>query len=337
MENPVNTWFKLPVETKQNIFNSISLQEGLPVQSVEKDWWVCFVLRAAFSLSFSGSLAFKGGTSLSKAWKIIERFSEDIDLVLDRKALGFEGQLTNRQIKNLRKVARAFMINDFTPALKQHLFSGEWKLEGVSIEVQENVSSSADPSIIKVLYPSVFEQNTYIRPQVLLEIGVRSLTEPIEKRNIQSLVNQAYKEQPFWEAPFIVPSVLPKRTFLEKAFLLHEEFSKPTETIRHERLSRHLYDLRRLAQTTHATDALADKELYNAIVKHRERYTHIKDVDYSTHQPSTINFIPPESVLTKWQNDYQEMQKNMIYGESPAFNELINDLQALIARFRTVQ
>lgn len=69
------------------------------------------MLRAAFSLSFSGSLAFKGGTSLSKAWKIIERFSEDIDLVLDRKALGFEGQLTNRQIKNLRKVARAFIIN----------------------------------------------------------------------------------------------------------------------------------------------------------------------------------------------------------------------------------
>lgn len=131
----------------------------------------------------------------------------------------------------------------------------------------------------------------------------------------------------------MLPVVLPKRTFLEKAFLLHEEFQKPTNKIRSERLSRHLYDLEKLMDTEHGKDAIKDKDLYQSIIKHREMFNKVSGIDYANHNHDKINFIPPVGVHAEWEKDYKSMQENMIYGEPLEYNKLIERLNILKSRF----
>jgi len=115
--------------------------------------------------------------------------------------------------------------------------------------------------------------------RVLIDIGAHTLMEPSEKRPIQLFVGENIKGQQFSDAPVMLPVVLPKRTFLEKAFLLQEEFQKPTDKIRSERLSRHLYDLEKLMDTQHGKDILTDKELYQNIIKHRQIFNKVGGID----------------------------------------------------------
>ena len=126
-------------------------------------------------------------------------------------------------------------------------------------------------------------------------------------------------------------------TFLEKAFLLHEEFGKPDkEKIRSNRMSRHLYDLHKIKNTTLADEALADTGLYNHLMQHRERYMRISWVDYSSLQRETISFVPIAEVVEAYRADYKTMQEQMIYEEnSPSFDELISSLEDLLQKFRT--
>lgn len=121
----------------------------------------------------------------------------------------------------------------------------------------------------------------------------------------------------------------PKRTFLEKAFLLHEEFCKPKSEIRVDRMSRHLYDLEKLAETKIAEDALADKELYRSIVNHRRKFIGLRGLDYNTLSPHSISFIPPKDVLAGWRDDYEKMQSSMIYGKSLPFEKLMERITEL--------
>jgi hypothetical protein len=139
----------------------------------------------------------------------------------------------------------------------------------------------------------------------------------------------------FADTAFFVQVVLPKRTFLEKAFLLHELFQKDIHGNDIKRMSRHLYDLEKLMDSDYCQDVLEDSNLYNEIIKHRKMFTSIANIDYSTHQPSSINFTPPESVLKEWERDYFAMQENMIYGESLSFQELIGRIRELNKRFNS--
>lgn len=109
----VKAFIQLNNKDKLNIFNQVSEKTGFLSSAVEKDWWVTLSLNIIFSLPYSKHIVFKGGTSLSKAWNLIERFSEDIDLVIDRKHLGFERQLSKTQVKRLRKVSCSFIGNEF--------------------------------------------------------------------------------------------------------------------------------------------------------------------------------------------------------------------------------
>jgi hypothetical protein len=126
-----------------------------------------------------------------------------------------------------------------------------------------------------------------------------------------------------------VPVVNPERTFLEKIFLLHEEFQKPQEKIRVNRLSRHLYDIEKLSQTEFAQIALRDNELYRTIVAHRKKFTAISGIDYQNHNPVNINFLPPADVINKWETDYNGMLESMIYGDKLNFREIIERLSEL--------
>jgi hypothetical protein len=180
------------------------------------------------------------------------------------------------------------------------------------------------------------EPHPYIEPRVIIEIGARSLLEPSSEREIKTILYEVFPQQSYSGKPFIIPVVDPMRTFLEKAFLLQEEFLKPPEKMRHFRLSRHLYDLEKMMDTEHAAAALADYTFYASIIEHREKFNHIRGLDYSGHSPHLINFIPPASMLSKWEADYIAMRANMIYGEAHSFDILLERLNALKERFRMI-
>jgi hypothetical protein len=146
------------------------------------------------------------------------------------------------------------------------------------------------------------------------------------------LFSETVRQIGFADKPITIPVVNPERTFLEKVFLLHEEFQKPQDKIRVERLSRHLYDIEKLSQTEYADIALHDSELYDTIVRHRSKFTTISGINYAKHNPANIKFIPPEAIIKKWEADYEEMKGSMIYGQPLNFDELINRLTKLQKR-----
>jgi hypothetical protein len=153
-------------------------------------------------------------------------------------------------------------------------------------------------------------------------------------RPIQSILGETFAAQNFADTPINIPIVLPKRTFLEKVFLLHEEFQRPAKKMLLERKSRHLYDLERMMDTIHGTSALEDLDLYNSIVAHRKKYAHLSKVDYGSHSPSQISFIPPDKLIQAFEADYMNMQEYMIYGDSLPFSLLLERLRDLQNRFR---
>lgn len=328
-------WFELPEKIRIQIFNQVSVQNGLPATAIEKDWWVSLVLKLIFSLPFANHMVFKGGTSLSKGWNLIERFSEDIDLAIDRSYFGYPGVISKSKVKQLRKASCNFISNEFLTTFKNQLLKLKVPIE--NLIVQEFNDSDTDPLVIALHYRSLTEKSDYLLPRVLIEIGARSLMEPHKDIPIQSLVGIQYNDQKFADDASFIPTVLPKKTFLEKAFLLHEEFQKPLHNIRVARLSRHLYDLEKLMDTEHGINALSDKELYNVIVNHRQQFNQIKGIDYAKHNPSKIDFVPPNEIIKEWGKDYSVMRENMIYGETVSFEILIKRLKELRERFRSIE
>ncbi|MCL2510674.1 MAG: nucleotidyl transferase AbiEii/AbiGii toxin family protein [Bacteroidales bacterium] len=329
-----NKWTQLPNTEKIEAINKVALTEGLPSVAVEKDWWVTMSLRALFSCQCAEHIVFKGGTSLSKAWKVIERFSEDIDIAIDRNFFGFDGELTRKQITNLRRASCAYISTVLKEELDEKL--QELGIEGYFVSIRETKDTTQDPQIIEIKYNSIFSPNNYIQEKVLIEIGARSLLEPSENIRLRSMIAEVYPDADFADTFIEIPTVVPQRTFLEKAFLLHEEFQKPTGTIRVDRMSRHLYDLEKLMNTAFAESALADTELYLTIVNHRKHLTAIKGVDYSTHSPDKINFVPPNAIVEKWKNDYETMLGNMTYGDSLPFDKLLEKIRLLNEKFRDI-
>jgi hypothetical protein len=186
--------------------------------------------------------------------------------------------------------------------------------------------------IIEVNYPAVAAKSEYLQPRVLIEIGSRSLMEPLSQRTFSSMVGEHFKGNPFADRDITISTVNPERTFLEKIFLLHEEFQKPTEKIKVDRLSRHLYDLEKLMDTEFAEKGLGDKELYQHIVEHRKTITPLRGIDYANHTPDKINHIPPENIIEEWRKDYKQMQESMIYKESLSFDKLVERLEVLKKR-----
>ena len=316
-----NEWYNIPKQTKINAYTQVSEDTGMTPYTVEKDWWVVQILSAIFEMGVGKSMVFKGGTSLSKAWGLIERFSEDIDLVLDRAFLGVKGELTRSGMKALRKKTGTFIAGTFSEELELRL--KEKGLVDISLNYIKPESSDADPAQVEIHYPCVIDYPGYILPRVLLEISCSSLKEPNAVQTFHSHLDEHYFESSFAEAPIDVPTAIPERTFLEKIFLLHEEFQRPPERRRVDRLSRHLYDVYRLLKTEFAEEAIKDKKLYETIVKHRFAYTRIGGVNYNLHQPQFINPIPKPENTDAWEADYKTMQNEMIYGDSPSYDKII--------------
>lgn len=330
-------WLKLTDERKRLILNQANAATGLPVHAIEKDWWVTLTLQAIFSTKWKRNLVFKGGTSLSKAWGLIQRFSEDIDLAMDRQVLGFpEEFVSNAQVTKLRKKTSAFIAKEFREELGKTILSLGVNTSQFQLTVQETDLQDRDPQVLIIQYHSALEPDPYLSERVLIEIGARSLREPSSHREIKTILSEVFPDQSFSGKAFSIPTVEPRRTFLEKAFLLHEEFLKPQEKIRHNRLSRHLYDLEKIMDTEHANAALSDYDFYKSIIDHRMKFNAIRGMDYAGHEPSQISFIPPTAIIGQWESDYMAMRNSMIYGDAHDFKVLIQRLHELQSRFRLI-
>ncbi|MBK8854961.1 MAG: nucleotidyl transferase AbiEii/AbiGii toxin family protein [Saprospiraceae bacterium] len=323
-------FYTLDKAEKEAIFVAIAAENGMTPFAVEKDWWVSRTLDILFQMEIAKNLVFKGGTSLSKAWKLIHRFSEDIDLAIDREYFfTSEKDWSPKDIKRVRKRASAFSTGIFLNKLKEEFQKRGFK--DLVFKVIEANDSDQDPRIIEIFYPNIISLSSdYILPRVQVEIGCRSLKEPLTIRSIGSLVDEVYAGRDFAGPLFDIPTVNPERTFLEKLFLLHEEFHKPAEKVRVDRLSRHLYDIYHLTKVDSVKSAIFDKELYETIVTHRHKFNNVQGVDYNQHNPKMINPIPIQEKMEEWSTDYAKMMEDMIYEEEkPTFEELIENLNDL--------
>jgi hypothetical protein len=218
--------------------------------------------------------------------------------------------------------------------LKQAFVTKGFKeLNFIVIDAQD---SDQDPRVLEIYYPNVIVPDTeYILPRVQIEVSCRSLREPFSIQSFGALVDEFYTDKEFANPAFEVPTVNAERTFLEKLFLLHEEFHRPSEKMRIDRLSRHLYDIYQLSKTKFGEIALNDNELYETIVKHRYRFTRVGGVNYNLHQPQTLNPLPIPEKMEEWKSDYKTMQEQMIYIDSPSFEEIIDELTKLKNRINT--
>ena len=326
-------YIDLSIQDRQDILRRVQSETGKDLQIIEKDWWVTAVLRALFALTYAQHISFKGGTSLSKCWNIIQRMSEDVDIAIDREFLGFGGQLSRTQISDrLRRAACSFVREKLQFDLAAQLEKNGISPDAFKVTVDITPISTTDPETIKVEYTPVFDANPYIRSKVLIEVSGRSMSEPVEGVSIRSYIDEVYPEAPFTEPTFAVRAVVPQRTFLEKLFLLHEEFAKPQADIRVDRMSRHIYDICKMADTPIADQALADKDLYLSVMDHRRTFIGLRGFDYQTLLPQTLSILPPSEVRDSWEKDYREMQESMIYEDSPSFSQLVEKLSILNKR-----
>jgi predicted nucleotidyltransferase component of viral defense system len=288
-------WLNLSDSDRLLSLQQASARSGISLKAVEKDWWVTLVLKVVFKTKYAKHLQFKGGTSLNKCWNLIHRFSEDIDLSIERDFLGFDENISKSQVKRLKKVATEFTSTALREAVEDQMIRIGVPAGMISI-IADPISETMpdiDPQTIRINYSSLLDSVPYIEDSVKMEVSARSLKEVGIGRTINSILGEYMVGFPWSGNPFNISSVHPKRTFLEKIFLLHEEFLKPLNKINFNRMSRHLYDIERMMDTMYATEALSNLKYYEAIVSHRRKFIFKQGVDYDTLYPQTISFLPP--------------------------------------------
>lgn len=325
-----------PVERQRVLYEEAGRQLGLSAGSVEKDLWVCWTLRALFRLPTSGAhLTFKGGTSLSKGWKLIERFSEDIDVVIDREFLGFGGANAPEEAASNKQRAKRLDLLMFAcqqhiqealrPSLEQEIrrrlpLPGQWRLES---DVDD-----LDGQTLLFHYPPAMGETAYVRPVVKIELGARSDTEPSATPEIAPYLADVFADDVV-DARFSVRAVAPERTFWEKAALLHEETYREGAAAPKARLARHYYDLWCLITRGVAERAVVDTGLFERVAAHRAVFFRRSRDAQASFRPGSLRLIPDAERRGYWKRDYDAMRESMFFGETPEFDEII----ALVTRF----
>ena len=324
-------------DTRRDAFAIAGGRRGLLPLLVEKDFWVCWTLDRLFSLpEFREHLLFKGGTSLSKVYGLIQRFSEDIDLSLSRSALGAdladpEQAASNTQRKQLSAALVAAFQETVThrllPALRTSIAQelGEAEDDGWTL-----TQDASDPGTLHFAYPRAANgELTYIRPEVKIELGGRNDDWPAENRTVTAYVAE--------ELPQIVPAAVPvrvlaaRRTFWEKATILHAEYHRPPDKASGERLSRHYSDLAQMAGTGVEAQALADLPLLARVRQHKAAFYTALWASYETALPGQLRLVPRPERLAGLRTDYRGMSA-MFFGPSLSFEAMIDKVAALEQR-----
>lgn len=333
----MRNFLKADSQVRRMLLSQAGDKIGLNAKSVEKDLWVTQVLHALFSLDVSDKLIFKGGTSLSKAWGLIDRFSEDIDLAIDPVFLGApKGDPTKKQIKKLRKASSLYVAEELAQKLSGR-FAELGLEEWLSVEVQPNgegFNTYPEPRQIYVRYKSLYADDLqYLLPMIVLEVSARSLMEPVAETEIHSMLSEKIPLNDLTPVP--VTTAVAGKTMVEKMFLLHELFSVEGHGMKAERKSRHLYDLYRMMSQPFAEEALHDDTLWESIRHHREIYTSVSGMDYTPDVRERIVLVPRADIMDSWKRDYENMRDAMIYGEKPTWEQLIEAMEQLQKRVRS--
>ena len=334
----MRNFLKADEQVKRMLLSQAGDKIGLSAKSVEKDLWVTQVLHALFSLDVSDKMIFKGGTSLSKAWGLIDRFSEDIDLAIDPVFLGApDGDPTKKQIKKLRKASSLYVAEELAQKLRDR-FAELGLTEWLSVEAQPNGEGDntyPEPRQIYVRYKSLYADNLqYLLPMIVLEVSARSLMEPVAEVKIYSLASRHFPLKDL--APMPVVTAVPGKTMVEKMFLLHELFAVEGHGMKAERKSRHLYDLYKMMDKPFAEEALRDDALWESIRHHRQVFTSVSGIDYTPDMRERMVLVPRTDIVESWKRDYENMCDAMIYGVTPTWERLIEAMEQLQIKVRKV-
>ncbi len=302
-------------------------RSGRPVHLLEKDVWVVWALEALFAEPFGPHLVFKGGTSLSKAYQAIDRFSEDVDLTYDIRAIapdlaepGSEGLPPNQSqeqkwTKTIRTRLDTWTADVVVPALDRRL--SELGL-AAKVAVQGPVATIA--------YEPLSTGTGYVGPVVLLEFGARSTGEPCEPRVV---VCDAAAYVPEVAFPSATPAVMrPERTFWEKATAIHV-FCRGGKVRGDDRFSRHWYDIVALDRAGFVEATLADRSLADRVARHKNFFFREKDgdgtsVDYAAAVRGQLQLAPEGTRLAALADDYTRMlDDGLIFQTPPTFDSLL--------------
>lgn len=332
---------RLPAADRNDLFTASAGKRALNVVIVEKDFWVCWVLKQIFSLPDPpAGLVFKGGTSLSKVWGVINRFSEDVDLSFNRSDLGFGGDADparapstkkrDRQLEQLSAACVAMIRDQFVPRLNEAFINAlgtaagdNWRLE---------VDPDDEQSVL-FHYPTVAprgsgDEPAYLRPFVKLELGARSEHWPSEEAEIRPFAAEDFPSA-FRSPAGRVKVVSAERTFWEKATILHSWYhAGPNRPIR-DRQSRHYYDVFKLFQSPLGNKAVGDLGLLQSVARHKAVFFASAWARYDLAVPGTLRLVPPDFRLPELERDYSFMRNEMIFGTAPKLGDIIDVLREI--------
>lgn len=314
---------RLTQTEKEELFSETASRKGMTAAIVEKDFWVCFLLKHLFSHpKYRSLLLFKGGTSLSKVFRLIDRFSEDIDLVLNWDVLTDEDPHAKRSrtkqdqfVEELDILSQKYIAETLLPDMNDELAD----ICRFSIPREE-------PQVLLVEYPSSF-RTPYVRPEVRLEIGPVAQWLPNGTHRIRTYAAEEFPAL-FVEPDFPVRVVSAERTFWEKATILHQEAFRPESSPPPIRYSRHYYDMKCMAESQVKENALANRELLSAVVEFKNRFYARSWARYDLAKPGTFRLLPPPHAEKYLRTDYSDMAE-MIYGHRPSFDDIIAALGSL--------
>lgn len=321
-------FIKLSQEERNELLIRASTKLMISPILVEKDFWVSWLLNKIFHHPMSKDLTFKGGTSLSKCYGLISRFSEDIDLTIDRKIFNSpenEASLSNKGLQRLiesnDKQASEFVSHTFKPALeaifRNELGDESWKL----------TPDDDEPKNLRFHYPNGVKSSDdpYIKQSVLIELGVRGEINPHETRTVCSYMEGAFPDM--LEAESIsIKTLSPVRTFWEKITLVHAENHRPQEKSFGDRLSRHYYDLHQLINSGVSEAAIGNLNLLHDVIDHKKKYFRAGWANYETAIPGSLSILPRPDLHEALLKDYTQMER-MLFGEIPRFESIIDSLK----------
>ena len=328
MQQQTSPFIELSTDEQNDLILRTAAKLNIAPILIEKDFWVSWLLNKIFSLQIAKDITFKGGTSLSKCYSIISRFSEDIDLTIDRNLFvgdtintGLSGKGFQRLIKETDLEGSVFVNDIFTPKLKESIGS-ILKERSWSIARDENEHKN-----LRFFYPSSQKQaeNDYVRQSILIEFGVRGDITPSEDNYVSSYIEQSFSGLLSLEqAP--IRTLSPIRTFWEKIALIHSENNRPKDKQFGDRLSRHYYDTYQLIHKGIAEKALKDISLLHDVIRHKSKYFKSSWATYETAAPPTLSIYPNDILKQKLKEDYKQME-GMLFGNPPSFDEVLESLK----------
>lgn len=322
---------------RKEMFDEAAIKKGIPAALLEKDFWVCWVLKHLFLIpELKGQLIFKGGTTLSKAFNVIKRFSEDIDLTLNRELIGFTGQRDPNNVQVFKKRERllrdmaANCSNYIRGPLTGFIRHSFEKVLGLQGEGRWNIDldpNDKDQQTLLFYYPQSIESLEYVQPVVRLELGCRSIFGPSDNVTILPYVAELFSNA--FETPECKVSIfMAEATFWEKITILHRESYRTKERRLADRFSRHYYDVAMMAQSDIRVRALHNLPLLKKIIENKQRFFRCGWANYNLAIPGSLCLMPSNDWLSELKSDYNRM-KVMMFEDQPSFDEVLRILREL--------